>query len=41
MIEWPENPKEGEEFTYIDPIGGSTWVTFVYFMGTWQYLKTE
>ncbi len=40
-IQWPENPKEGQEFSYTDPFGGSTRVTFVYFMGTWQYVKTD
>lgn len=41
MIEWPKNPKEGDIFWYIDPMGGCSWVYFTYMMGTWQYWKTE
>ncbi len=41
MIEWPENPKDGDTFSYICPISGCTQVYFVRFMGTWQFLKSE
>ena len=41
MIIWPENPQEGDEFTFVDPIGGASFTTFVFFMGTWQFLKRE
>lgn len=41
QIEWPKNPREGQEFSYIDPISGADFVTFVYFMGTWQHLSTK
>lgn len=39
-VNWPPNPKEGDEFQYACALGAG-WVTFIYFMGTWQYHSTE
>ncbi len=38
MINWPTNPKEGDEFSYYDPIGGMDIIVFTYWMGSWQYV---
>lgn len=40
-VKFPEDAKDGDTFSYICPISGCSWVYFVRFMGTWQYLKTE
>lgn len=39
VIKWPENPKDGDEFVYLDRIGGCAQISWVYFMGTWQLLE--
>jgi hypothetical protein len=40
-IIWPQNPKDGEKFTFVCPISGATFRRYVFFMGTWQFLKNE
>lgn len=30
MIKFPDNPDRGEEFSYICPISGCSWVTYRY-----------
>lgn len=40
-VDWPKNPKEGQEFSYICPISGACWVNYLYFMGTWQFVSRE
>lgn len=40
-IQWPEDPKEGDLFSYQDPIGGSSFVFFEYRGHDWAYLRTE
>lgn len=42
VIEWPANPKVGDIFTYVDPIGGAsvnTWVYKTSFVGDyWEFV---
>lgn len=41
MIEYPNNPIEGDNFFYICPFSGCTVVTVVYQSGEWKHLETN
>lgn len=40
-IKFPENAKEGDIFSYIEPIGGASWVFFLRVMEEWEFWKVE
>lgn len=40
-IVWPSNPKEGDQFSYVDPIGGASWVFFEFRGGAWVHTATR
>jgi hypothetical protein len=39
-IKYPENPKEGDRFSYVCPISGCTVVYLLYREGKWNHIKT-
>jgi hypothetical protein len=38
-MDWPTNPTEGQLHTYLEPIGGSDFVCWLYINGAWEHIS--
>lgn len=40
-MDWPTNPPEGQLHTYLDQIGGSDFVCWLFINGAWENIPSE